>query len=91
LNKPFSIIIDYKVNNSITGLTAGFSISQAKESNYLINSNEAEINPDKLKAKLPGLYINKINFPGKLLNVGKYRLKVGLTSKKNIDRKKVYK
>ena len=84
LNKSFSIVVEYSIREALTGLSAGFSISQAAESESLIVSNEAELNNDKLKTRTIGLYENTITVPKKILNLGKYRLRVGITSQKNI-------
>lgn len=84
LNKTFSIVIKYVIRKSMSGLIAGFSISQSKESEYLIVSNEAELDPDRLKTRKPGYYTNVITVPEKILNVGKYKIKVGITAQKNI-------
>ena len=84
LTKSFSVSIEYVIHQPMAGLVAGFSISQAKESENLIVSNEAELNPERLKLRTPGYYKNKIRIPEKLLNVGSYRLKVGITAHKNV-------
>mgnify|MGYP001572783341 CR=1 FL=1 len=84
LNKHFSLIIEYIIREPITGLSAGFSILQASESEYLITSNEAELNPEKLKTRTSGYYKNSIRIPEKILNVGRYRIRTGITSHKHI-------
>ncbi|MCC6475247.1 MAG: ABC transporter ATP-binding protein, partial [Burkholderiales bacterium] len=83
LNQPLSLVIEYVIREPITGLCAGFSISQAKESDVLISSNEAELHPERLKARPAGSYKNTIRIPAKTLNVGRYRLRAGITSHKN--------
>jgi lipopolysaccharide transport system ATP-binding protein len=84
LNKTFSLVIEYSLRQPMTGLIVGFSITQARESQYLIVSNEAELNPERLKLRAAGYYRNVITIPAKLLNVGSYRIKVGITAQKNI-------
>jgi lipopolysaccharide transport system ATP-binding protein len=84
LTKHFSLVIEYVIREPITGLSAGLAISRAKESEYLISSNEAELNPEKLKARPVGYYKNIIRIPEKILNVGSYRIRTGLTSHNNI-------
>jgi lipopolysaccharide transport system ATP-binding protein len=84
LNKHFSLIVEYITREPITGLSTSLSISQASESQYLISSNEAELNPQKLQAQSSGYYTSIIRIPQKLLNVGSYRIRVGITSHRNI-------
>ena len=84
LTKTFSIRVKYALNQSMSGLIAGLSISRAAESESLIVSNEAELDIERIQSRKRGIYTNTITVPEKLLNSGRYRIKVGLTAHKNI-------
>jgi lipopolysaccharide transport system ATP-binding protein len=84
MNSRFSLVVDYKVREKLTGISIGFALSQANESAALITSNESELDFDRLKTRVPGYYRSSVAIPEKLLNVGEYKFRVGLTAQKVI-------
>ncbi|MCC7303016.1 MAG: ABC transporter ATP-binding protein [Bacteroidia bacterium] len=80
----FKVFVRFKVNAPITGLAAGFSIARADSTEPVLASNEAELNPESLKLRIPGVYESTIKVPSMILNSGLYTIRVGLTAQRQI-------
>jgi len=88
--KPFRVLINYQVNEDVTGVVISVNIfSSYGES--IIATADYDIDRTKLGKRKKGVYTTFVDIPGELLNSGTYSLVVGISipGKVIYDRKEV--
>lgn len=79
LNRDFIIQIDYDVKEKISNISIGLQIISNENEQCLISLSDPELEISRLGKREIGYYINYIKIPGKILNTGTYKLRVGVT------------
>jgi len=84
LNEKFTIRVDYELNKEITGLSVGLQIISGQTNQCLISLPDPELDSSRLGKRKKGYYQGVVEIPDKLLNTGFYRVKTGMTCKREV-------
>ena len=78
--RPFRIEVKYEVREPIGDAYVAMTLSTADQVTRICNSRDIEMSPDGFIHRTPGLYMSIVEFPGGILNVGRYYARVGLAT-----------
>jgi lipopolysaccharide transport system ATP-binding protein len=84
LSEGFAVEVEYELRESLSGLAVGMQVILDDGLITMISLSDPELAPERLEPRKPGRYRASVQFPGKLLNTGKYRIRVGISSRFSI-------
>jgi lipopolysaccharide transport system ATP-binding protein len=81
LTEDFFIEVDYLLGTPLSGLSVGVQVILDDGLLTVLSLSDPEFAPERLNARAAGRYKSHVRIPKQILNTGRYRLRVGISSR----------
>ena len=81
LTEDFFVEIDYQLGTPISGLSVGIQVILDDGLLTILSLSDPEFAPERLNTREAGLYKARVRIPKQILNTGRYRIRVGISSR----------
>lgn len=81
LTEDFFVEIEYQLGTPISGLSVGIQVILDDGLLTILSLSDPEFAPERLNTREAGLYKSRVRIPKQILNTGRYRIRVGISSR----------
>jgi lipopolysaccharide transport system ATP-binding protein len=81
LTEDFFVEVDYLLGTPMSGLSVGLQVILDDGLLTMLSLSDPEFAPERLNMRPAGRYKARVKIPRQILNTGRYRLRVGISSR----------